>query len=257
MNTKSQFAIRFGVFTANRENGGGDLSNQYQRNFCPDRNASQGGEDGIIQEIFRRLSVSRGTFVEFGAWDGILFSNTYALVKKGWDGLYIEGDPKKFKKLRRNMAAYSRIRTLCRYVGCEGQGRLDHILAQADIPKDFDFLSIDIDGNDYWIFQSLTQFHPRVIVVEYNANFGPAESKSIPYNPRHQWDGTMFFGASAAALYQLARAKGYTPVAYTRLVNLFFVRNDLVSGRFEPLAIEKVPIGPVHIQKRRAEFIDV
>ncbi len=234
-----------------------DFSGKYRWNLNPDKQASQGGEDGIIQEIFARLDIERGWFVEFGAWDGVRYSNTFALAQRGWHGMYIEGDPEKAVDLQRNMQSWPRVIPICRYISLKGDDRLDAILAQGPLPQDFELLSIDIDGNDYWIWKSLTDYTPKVVVIEYNSNFGPQESKAIPYDANHRWDGTLFYGASAAALNDLAEAKGYTLVAYTPKLNLFFVRSDLVEGRFEPLQVEKVPTGKLHIQRRREDFIDV
>lgn len=155
------------------------------------------------------------------------------------------------------MRAYPRIKSLCHFISAEGENRLDAILADTPVPREFDLLSIDVDGNDYWLWKSLTDYRPKIVVIEYNANFRPDESKTIPYDAGHNWDETMFYGVSAAALNKLAGEKDYMLVAYTRKLNLFFVHRDLASGRFEPLGVEKVPTGKVHIQRRREEFIDV
>ncbi len=236
---------------------GPDFSRRYRWNLNPRNSASQGGEDGIIAEIFRRLGVEQGRFVEFGAWDGVRYSNTFALVRRGWQGVAIEGDPDKAAELRRNMEPYPGVTPVCRYVSLEAEGRLDAILAGTPCPRTFDLLSIDIDGNDYWIWESLREYTPKVVAIEYNPNFTPQERKTIPYDPAHRWGGTMFYGASAAALDALGRHKGYSLVAYTRKLNLFFVRGELAAGRFQPLELRSVPTGPLHGQRRREEFVDV
>ena len=236
---------------------GHDFSTKYGWSYNPDKQASQNGEDGIIEEICHRLDVEDGWFVEFGAWDGILYSNTYALLQNGWHGVYIEGDQERADELAQNMRAYPRIISLCRFISAEGENRLDAILAGTPIPREFDLLSIDVDGNDYWLWKSLTDYRPKIVVIEYNANFRPDESKTIPYDAGHNWDETMFYGASAAALNKLGGDKDYMLVAYTRKLNLFFVRRDLATDRFEPLGVENVPTGKVHVQRRREEFIEV
>lgn len=233
------------------------FSKRYRRNLNPDRQASQGGEDGIIREILRRLEIEQGWFVEFGAWDGVRFSNTFALVQRSWKGVYIEGDAKKANELEQNMRLHPGVISVCRFVSLEGANRLDAILSQTPVPRDFDVLSIDIDGNDYWIWKSLTDYMPKVVVIEYNANFAAHESKTIPYDENHCWDDSSFYGASAAALNGLGETKGYTLVACTRKLNLFFLRNDLMQGRFKRLKVSNVPIGEAHGQQRLDEFIDV
>lgn len=236
---------------------GRDFSMKYRWNLNPEKHASQGGEDGIIHEICRQLGLEDGWFVEFGAWDGVRFSNTYALAQRGWRGVSIEGDPQRAEELAQNMRAYSGVHALCRYISLDGDDRLDAILAGTPVPREFDLLSIDVDGNDYWLWKSVTEYRPKIVVIEYNANFKPDESRTIPYDAGHRWDGTMFYGASAAALNRLAGEKGYMLVAYTRNLNLFFVRLDLAGGRLESLPVENVPTGTVHGQRRREEFIDV
>ena len=103
----------------------------------------------------------------------------------------------------------------------------------------------------------MVDYRPKIVVIEYNSNFKPHQNKVIRYDPEHRWDNTMYYGASAGALNQLAEEKGYTLVAYTPALNLFFVRNDCAEGLFEPLSVKKVPTRRLHIQRRREEFIDV
>lgn len=230
---------------------------------------SHQGEDGILQEIFRRLGIEEGSYVEFGATDGISASNTFGLLLKNWTGVYIEGDTKYFQILKENIQQNSfkgiknasglnipfspevfrilednivkkkRVQCIEAFLSLEPGSTLEDALSQTNLPRDFDLISIDIDGNDYWIWQSLQNYQPKVVVIEYNCSFHPHESKTIPYNAQHHADGTMHFGASAGALYQLAKQKGYTLVANT-YSNLFFIRNDYVPGRFEALDISRV-----------------
>ena len=118
---------------------------------------SQNGEDGIIEEILGRLSSAFETdhwCVEFGALDGISDSNTYNLIKNAnYKAVLIEFDPKNYEELCRNIPSPAVIK-LCQFVSFDGELTLDRILAQTPIPKNFDFLSIDIDGCDYFVFES-------------------------------------------------------------------------------------------------------
>lgn len=235
-----------------------DIGVRYAKNFNPDKGASQGGEDGALNEVFRRLGIGRGWFVEFGAWDGIHCSNTYALVQKGWRGVYIEADPERYTQLEHNMASCGdRVIGLCRFVRVGGVDSLDEILSSTGIPLDFDLLSIDIDSNDYWVWESVHRHKPKVVIIEYNCNFHAGESKSIPYTEKPEWDGTLFYGASAAALVKLGRSKGYTLVGHTAGLNLIFVLNEWIPGKFREAPLEKVYVGPAHGQARRDEFVNV
>jgi hypothetical protein len=139
-----------------------------------------------------------------------------------------------------------------------GPDSLDAILAETPIPRDFDLLSIDIDGNDYWIWESLKNHRPKAVVMEYNPVFGPHESKTIPFDEHHMWDGeSIYFGASAGALVRLAKSKGYSLVAYTAELNVFFVRDDLIGRRFAVVPLKAVPTGTNKIIRRREDFVDV
>jgi hypothetical protein len=105
------------------------------------------------------------------------------------------------------------------------------LIEAARLPE-LDLLSIDIDGNDYWIWQAIS-LRPRVVVVEYNATFRPPVSWTIQYNESHRWNGSDYHGASLQALHDLGRSKGYTLVGCSLSgVNAFFVRDDLLNGEF-------------------------
>ena len=183
---------------------------------------TQDGEDGIIEVIFERLKVSGGWCVEFGAWDGEHLSNTWNLWhNRGWKALLIEGDPHKFEQLRANTRDFPAVACLCRWVSHEGPDRLDDLLEGAEVPKDFDLLSIDVDGDDYHIWKSLVRFEPKLVVIEYNQTFPPHIELIDPVGERN-------FGSSARATTNLARQKGYCVVCCTG-TNLFFVRRDLLG----------------------------
>ena len=128
---------------------------------------SQRGDDGIIREVFRRLNISTGSFIEFGGWDGIYLSNARLLFEKGWKGMFIEGDPKRAAELRRNYCDHSDVQCIEAFVypksGTHGS-TLDELCDEHDIGH-IDFLSIDIDGRDLNIFETL-QRRPTVIAIE-------------------------------------------------------------------------------------------
>lgn len=126
---------------------------------------SQFGEDGIIQEIFKVIGTKSKLAVEFGAWDGFLYSNTAALwtCDASWKAILIEGDSERYKELRRNTRAYNVI-PINAWVGISKEDCLEAILGNNGITQEIDLLSIDVDGNDYHIFNSLKKIRPRVIV---------------------------------------------------------------------------------------------
>lgn len=187
---------------------------------------SQNGEDGIIAEILSRFSnagVSNDEWcVEFGAWDGIYLSNTYSLIKdQGYKAVLIEGDAAKHKVLCKNIQRAD-VYKICRFVDFDGESTLDKILETTPIPKDFDLLSIDIDGCDYHIFKSMEIFKPKIVCIEYNSNI-PNEVEYI-----QDKDFLIKRGSSARSLLNLANKKNYSLVEVTH-TNLIIVRNDLMQ----------------------------
>lgn len=179
---------------------------------------SQFGEDGILEEIFKRIGYDIGICVEFGAWDGIHFSNTWNLWhEKGWEAILIEGDGNKVHTLRENVASLPNVKVVKCYVEDEGGDSLDNILNNCNLTKNIDLLSIDVDGNDYYIFKSMVQHSPRVVIIEMNPTIPPWVDAVGNKDSK--------FGASALSLYNLAREKGYRLVACTQ-TNLVFVIDE-------------------------------
>jgi len=182
---------------------------------------SQNGEDGVIEEILKRLNVKNGFCVEFGAWDGKYLSNTYHLVKDcGWKGLHIESDPDKFAELMDNpMVVAGNITPVKAYVALEGESMLDRILAKHNVPKNFELLSIDIDGEDLNVWKTVTAYRPQIVIIEIDSSIEPTVLRVLP-------DGRP--EKSFANMLKLGQEKGYTLVCHTG--NMFFVLNEL-AGR--------------------------
>jgi len=176
---------------------------------------SQHGEDGIIERIFH--VIGKGSWcVEFGAWDGKHLSNTWnLLVKKGWSGVLIEPDPKKYVELQSRYKKYPRVYALREFVGLSGPTRLDALLRKTPIPKDFDLLSIDIDGAEYHVWDSLRAYTPKVVVVEYN----PSMPDDLAYVQAP--DISVRQGSSLLALTRLAKRKGYELVCTTETNGIY------------------------------------
>jgi hypothetical protein len=208
---------------------------------------SQNDEDGIVAEIFRRIGIAYRTFVELGVETGIE-CNTVKLLIEGWRGLWIEANPQSAKLIRRNFEAFlaaDKLRLVESHVTAEN---VDMLIGQGGMQAEIDFLSIDIDGNDYWVWKAISAIDPRVVAIEYNATLRPPMSLVVPYDPDGSWDGSNFYGASLEALVRLAAAKGYRMVGCCVAgVNAFFVRADLCGNRFlEPATAEEHYEPPRH-----------
>lgn len=193
---------------------------------------SQCGEDGIISEIFRRIGVTNRYFVEFGAGNG-LQNCTTSLLLQNWFGLWMETEPQNVKVITSKFSSLIlRHRLTFRQVFVTTEN-IESIFKEADIPEEFDLLSIDIDGNDYWIWNAIENYHPRVVICEYNGRLGPELKWIMKYNSQHVWNGSSYYGASLKSLELLGLKKGYRLVGCNLSgVNAFFVRQDLAGDHF-------------------------
>jgi len=193
---------------------------------------SQYGEDGILEEVFRRLGVAAGYFVEFGAWDGVHLSNAYNLACKGWSGLFIEGNAERFAALQRNLAGKN-VKLVNRYVALEGADSLDAILEEFASPGDIDLLSIDIDSDDLAVFMSLRQAKPKCVVIEFNP--------TIPFDTEYVNKRGRQIGNSALSIKRYGDSIGYALIARTQ-TNLILLMNDLRErAGISEIALERTP----------------
>ena len=188
---------------------------QYNKNIY-----SQDGEDGIIEELLKRLNIETGWVCEFGAWDGIHLSNTFNLVQnKNFNAVFIEGDKIKYKDLLNTVNKFPKIIPIEAYVDHnDTSDSLDNILERTDIPTDFDILSIDIDSYDYQIWKSVKVYKPKIVIIEINS--------SVKVN-NSEWIHTpgKYAGTGFKSTYDLGLDKGYKFILHTG--NMFFIRSDL------------------------------
>jgi hypothetical protein len=193
---------------------------------------SQNDEDGMIQEIFARLGVTNQTFIEFGVGDGTE-NNTLYLLLAGWRGLWIDGNDANAASINRQFSTFFHSGSLTFRHQFVTRDSINEIIKNANLSGEIDLLSIDIDGNDYWVWEAISQVQPRVVVIEYNAVFRPPIGVVAEYDEKFAWDGTSYYGASLKALESLASQKGYALVGCSLSgINAFFVRRDLVMDKF-------------------------
>jgi|SRR5215469_2300266 len=197
------------------------------------RKYSQNDEDGILDYVFSIIPTAAQVrfFVEIGIgppWNSTveesgLEANCRLLQEKGWRGLFLDAQryPDEYGVKQERVDAIN----------------INPILRKYGVPENVDLISIDVDGQDFWIWSNLAYF-PSVIVIEYNANLGMDESKVIPFNASYQWDGTKWFGASLRALNNLGKSKGYALI-YANGVNAFFIKEGLVKNK-QDFSFEKL-----------------
>ena len=203
---------------------------------------SQSDEDGIIEEIFNRINTTNRTFVEFGVGNGIE-CNTHFLLHKGWSGLWIEGNRKEVNEIRKLFKKpfdAKRLIALNSFITKDNINELINIEGQ--IGGEIDLLSIDIDGNDYWVWEAIQCINPRVVVIEYNGKFPPNCEWVMEYDTKHGWCGDDNHGASLKSYELLGARLGYQLVGTGVMgINSFFVRKDLTHDLFViPATAEKL-----------------
>jgi hypothetical protein len=190
---------------------------------------SQNGEDGILQFLTGKLKVRERIFVEFGVQDYQESNTRLLLLKDGWSGLVMDGSARNVEAIRKSRWFPNRnLQARCAWITREN---IDALLASAGVEGPIGVLSIDIDGNDYWVWEAVTVVDPVIVICEYNNFFGPDRAVTIPYAPSFQWDGGQYSGASIQALCRLAERKGYAFLGSDQAgVNAFFVRKDRLGG---------------------------
>lgn len=216
-----------------------EISSHIKKEFPTD--TSQFGETSALAFIFKHIKPTNKIAVEFGARDGIMGSNTYHFEKvEGWKRVLFDSKPTNEAVIKAFITATN----------------INDLLVEHNVPGSFDLLTVDIDGNDYYVWGSI-RLRPKVVMVEYNPRFSGKELKVMVYNPNHVFDRTDYFGASLAALARLGRFRGYTMVSYGGL-NAFFIRKDLVPDA-PVILLDKMPArrsGWPADQKNR-EYVDV
>ena len=203
--------------------------------------SSQWGEDGIIEHLVRHVPIDRKFFIEFGVEDYTEANTRFLLRNRNWSGLVLDGSEAQVEKIKQD-AVYWRhdITAVASFVTRE---TINETLSKHGRRGDIGLLSIDIDGNDYWVWEAIDCISPRIVSVEYNSVFGADAAVSIPYDARFMRTAShhsnLYFGCSIGALKHLADKKGYVLVGSDSAgVNAYFVRND-VAGKFRNLSAKE------------------
>ena len=187
------------------------------------RLSSQNQEDGLTLALLQEAGATCRRFVEIGA--GLSGGNSGVLARElGWAGLMVDGHEAHMAQVGR------RFPTVTAVAAWVTRENVDELIASRGFGGEVDLFSLDLDGNDYWIWEAMTACTPRVVVLEYNSMFGPDRAVTVPYDAafdrrRHH---STYYGASLAALTRLSARKGYRLVAVEPTgVNAFFLRDDV------------------------------
>lgn len=203
---------------------------------------SQWGEDGIIQHLSKVVEIKNKTFIEFGVENFFESNCRFLLMKDNWSGFVIDGSIKAIQTLKKSYFYWKyHINALADFVTKEN---INELLSKSGFDEDLGILSVDIDGNDYFVLQAIHVFKPRILICEYNAVFGATRKISIPYETNfdrtNKHHSNLYFGASLPAITYLANTKGYSLVGTNSAgVNAFYIRNDLLNEKVEVLTVEQ------------------
>lgn len=191
---------------------------------------SQWGEDGIIQFLVQRLEIPNKVFIEFGVEDYTEANTRFLLINNNWSGLVIDAAKENVNFIKRDDIYWRyNLLAICSFITKDNICRL---ISQNIKEKDIGLLSIDIDGNDYWVWEAITTVSPRIVICEYNGIFGCEHRISVPYaaefNRFKKHYSNLYWGASLPALCFLAEKKGYVFVGCnSNGNNAFFIRKDI------------------------------
>ncbi|PWT72736.1 MAG: hypothetical protein C5B59_14955 [Bacteroidetes bacterium] len=189
---------------------------------------SQWGDDGIIQWLIQRIEIPHKTFIEFGVQNYTESNTRFLLVNNNWEGLVLDGGRENIEYIVKDMISnFHHIHARCAFITKEN---INDLLSHLPFGQEVGILSIDIDGNDYWVWKEINVIQPVILIMEYNAHF-KLNPWTIPYQAdfvREVGNFKMnYWGASLQSLYDLSKEKGYSFVGCNSAGNnAYFVRND-------------------------------
>lgn len=216
---------------------------------------SQWGDDGIIQYLTEQIQVSSNKFIEFGV-ENYLESNTrFLLMNNNWDGLVMDGSQEHIDFIRNDSLYWKyNLKALQAFVT---KDNINDLILSAGFSGNIGLLHIDIDGNDYWIWDAIKVISADIVVVEYNSLLGAERAITIPYAPDfvrgNAHYSNLYAGASLPALYHLAHQKGYVFVGCNSAGNnAYFVKKE----KSDKLHVHNLQTGYVPAKFREARSRD-
>ena len=216
---------------------------------------SQNGEDGIINEIFNRLGITKGEFIEIGTGDGSE-NNTRLLLELGWKGTWIDGNPNCLNSIYNELAHFISSKKLNAQLNFVDSDNINSILKNNNISPDVDLLSLDLDLTTHLVWEALTYITPKVLVIEYNGFFPKNTLWQANIKGNESWDGSINMGASLSTIIKISEVKNYKLIG-TELsgTNAFFVHQsiqhyftDFIDVANHQPARPYIVNGPAHVR---------
>jgi hypothetical protein len=203
---------------------------------------SQWGDDGIIQYLTQNIHIENKTFIEFGVEDFFESNLRFLMQKDNWRGFVIDGSKDNISRLRNSHFFWKHdLQAIQAFIDCDN---IESLLSQSGFEENLGILSIDIDGNDWHIYNSIHQFKPSILIIEYNSVFGPDRAITIPYDAEFRRTDSsftnLFWGTSLRAITDLAESRDYGLVGCNLAGNnAFFVRRDLLNHKIKEVTVEE------------------
>ncbi len=215
---------------------------------------SQNGEDGLIAAILNETGINSRRFIEFGFGNGRQCNSAYLALHCGWDGLFIDGNKSHTdsanKYFNENLsystssnlsASKNKISVVNAFITLEN---INELFQQNNFTGKIDVLNIDIDGNDYWIWEKIDVIDPTLVVIEYNPVLGIDKNIVVQYDPAFErfakHKSGYYYGASLSAYTKLANKKGYVLVGCdTNGINAFYVKKESLKGWLKEISPEE------------------
>jgi hypothetical protein len=215
---------------------------------------SQFGDDGIIQWLTHNLDIPNRTFVEFGVEDYRESNTRFLLMNDNWSGMVIDGSPANVSKIV-NAEYFWRYQLIAKAVFIDREN-INALLSTSGMEPELGILSVDLDGNDYWIWEAISGVSPIILILEYNSVFGIDRAITVPYDPGFQRNkahhSNLYWGSSLRALYELCARKGYALVGCNSAGNnAYFVRHNKLNA-----IVREVPIVSAYVASKFRESRD-
>jgi hypothetical protein len=217
---------------------------------------SQFGDDGIIQWLINNIEIPNKTFIEFGV-ENYRESNTrFLMMNDNWSGFVMDGCKSNITQII-NSEYFWRYELLAKAAFIDKEN-INELLAIPKFDNDVGLLHIDIDGNDYWIWEAINNTSPIILIIEYNSVFGVEKSITVPYDSKfvctQAHHSNLYFGASLPALCNLCTQKGYRFIGCNSAGNnAYFIRNDKLNDIVKPVSIEQGYVASKFRQSRNTK----
>lgn len=219
---------------------------------CGFRVFSQFEEDGKLLFIFAMLGMENKTFIEIGSDDGVNSNSANLYFNFDWQGLFLDGNPKSIQRGKRFFSKYPHpwFPSPDFKQAIVQKENVNQLIKEAGYVGEIGFLSIDIDGNDYWVWDALEVVQPQVVMIETHVIYG-MKNIVVPYDRNYQYPGKhpAYHGASPLAMEALGKKKGYRLVGANEMgFNFIFVKNGLAEKELPAVSVESLLKHPATIK---------